>query len=81
MLTIETTVAVGEDGALTVQLPPGVRPGVHRIVLIVRDADRPEASPSGDNGGVEVGDIVGTDDTQAAAFDAVYAHGAGGSRR
>lgn len=76
MLTIKTTAAVAEDGNLTVRLPPGVRPGIHRIVLIVRDAERSPASPGGDQDGIEVGDIIGTDDTQAAAFEAVYARGA-----
>jgi hypothetical protein len=37
MKTIETTAVVGEDRKLTLQLPPHVIPGEHRIVLVIDD--------------------------------------------
>ena len=35
MKTIETTVVLGDDRKLTVQLPPDVAPGPHQIVVVV----------------------------------------------
>ena len=35
MKTIETTAVVGDDRKVTVQLPPDVAPGPHRIVVVV----------------------------------------------
>lgn len=35
MKTIETTAVVGDDRKLTVQLPPDVTPGAHRIVVVL----------------------------------------------
>jgi hypothetical protein len=35
MKAIETTAVVGNDGKLTVQLPPDVAPGPHQIVVVV----------------------------------------------
>ena len=37
MRTIETTATVAPDGTLTVQVPPDVMPGMHRIVLVIND--------------------------------------------
>ncbi len=35
MKTVETTVTVAIDGTVTFQLPPGISPGKHRIVLVI----------------------------------------------
>ncbi len=35
MRTIETTATVAPDGTLTVQVPPDVPPGQHRVVLVI----------------------------------------------
>jgi len=37
MTTIETTTVVGPDRKLTVQLPPDVAPGAHRVRIVVDD--------------------------------------------
>jgi hypothetical protein len=49
MKSIETTVVVGDDRKLTVQLPPDVAPGPHQIVVVV-DAlkERPQAMTMAD---------------------------------
>jgi hypothetical protein len=41
MRTVETTATVTPDGSLTVQVPPDVTPGTHRIVLVIDEP--PEA--------------------------------------
>ncbi len=38
MKTIETTIVVGTDRRLTVQLPPDITPGEHRVVLVLEQA-------------------------------------------
>ena len=43
MRAIETTATVTEDGKLTVQMPPGVPPGEHRVVVVIDE----QPSPSG----------------------------------
>jgi hypothetical protein len=35
MKTIETTGTVQPDGTLTIQVPPDIQPGEHRIVLVI----------------------------------------------
>ncbi|MBD0361457.1 MAG: hypothetical protein ICV55_01495 [Coleofasciculus sp. C3-bin4] len=35
MKTIETTVTVTADGKVTLQLPPDIPPGEHKIVLVI----------------------------------------------
>jgi hypothetical protein len=35
MKTIETVVHVGEDRRLTVQLPPEIPPGEHRVLVVI----------------------------------------------
>jgi hypothetical protein len=42
MVTIETTIEVDERGRAFVRMPPEMKPGTHRAVVIV--FDRPEAS-------------------------------------
>jgi hypothetical protein len=37
MRTVEPTATVTPDGSLTVQVPPEVTPGTHRIVLVIDD--------------------------------------------
>lgn len=37
MKTIETVVMVEPDGKLTLQLPPDIAPGEHRIVLVIEE--------------------------------------------
>jgi hypothetical protein len=44
MRTIETTVTVGADRTLSVQLPEDVPPGTHRVVLVIETAAAPEAA-------------------------------------
>ncbi len=78
MLTIDTMVLVAQDGSVSLRLPQGVRPGLHHIVVVMDDADRPPGSPGGEQPEAEVADAVGTDDSQAAAFEAVYARAASG---
>jgi predicted SPOUT superfamily RNA methylase MTH1 len=43
MRTIETTVQVGDDRTLVVQLPSDVAPGEHRVVVIIEDS---QAAPA-----------------------------------
>ena len=38
MRTIETTATVTEDGKLTLQAPPGIAPGEHRVVVVIEEA-------------------------------------------
>jgi len=47
MRTIETTVNIGADGQLVLQLPPDISPGERRIVLVIDDAPatKPERPP------------------------------------
>ena len=37
MRTIEATARVGEDGTLTVRVPPDVSPGEHKVVLVIEE--------------------------------------------
>jgi hypothetical protein len=41
MKTIETIANVSPDGKLTVQLPPDVLPGDHKVVLVIDEAPLP----------------------------------------
>lgn len=41
MRTIETTVMIGADGKLVLQLPPDIAPGEHRIVLVIEEQSVP----------------------------------------
>ena len=45
--TIETTATVSAGGTLTVQVPPDIRPGDHRVVLVIEEepAGEGEAYP------------------------------------
>ena len=43
MKTITTRATVASDGTLTVRLPPDIRPGEHRVVLVIDE--QPEAKP------------------------------------
>jgi hypothetical protein len=50
MKTIETTVTVDEMGQFTVQLPIGVAPGRHRVVLVIDEiVDTSPAEASDDD--------------------------------
>lgn len=46
MRTIETTVIVGSDRKLTVQLPADVSAGVHKVVLVIDDQAPYGSKPS-----------------------------------
>ncbi len=37
MRTIETTATVAEDGKLTIQIPPDIEPGEHKVVLVIEE--------------------------------------------
>ena len=37
MVTIETTIEVDEEGTATIQLPAGLKPGTHRVLVAVLD--------------------------------------------
>jgi hypothetical protein len=39
MRTIETTATVNEDGTLVVAVPPDVRPGRHRVVVVIEETN------------------------------------------
>ncbi len=44
MRTIETTATITAEGTLTVQVPPDIPPGPHRIVVVIDDQpDVPDA--------------------------------------
>jgi hypothetical protein len=43
MRTIETTAIITEDGQLTLQVPPDISPGQHRVVVVI---DEQFVSPS-----------------------------------
>ena len=45
MTTIETTVDIGADRHLTLQLPDAIAPGRHRVVLQIDDGHTPEKQP------------------------------------
>ena len=47
MRTIETTVMIGTDGKLVLQLPPDIEPGERRIVVVIEDTPvvKPERPP------------------------------------
>ena len=47
MKTIETTATVSAEGTLTVRVPPDIRPGEHRVVLVIEEepAGEVEAHP------------------------------------
>lgn len=38
MRTIETTAIVTEDGKLTMQAPPDIAPGEHRVVVVIEES-------------------------------------------
>jgi hypothetical protein len=42
MRTVEPTATVTPDGSLTVQVPPDVTPGTHRIVLVIDESHEPQ---------------------------------------
>lgn len=41
MRTIETTVMIGSDGKLTLQLPYDIQPGQHRVVIVIDEISSP----------------------------------------
>ncbi len=45
MRTIEATARVGPDHTLTVQVPPDVPPGEHRVVLVIENGLAVSAGP------------------------------------
>jgi hypothetical protein len=38
MRSIETTVVVSSDRKITIQLPADIRPGAHRVVVVIEEA-------------------------------------------
>jgi hypothetical protein len=47
MRTIETTAVVTPEHTLTIQLPPDVPPGPHRVVVVIEDGKQPPARTPG----------------------------------
>ena len=45
MKTIETTTVIGDDRKLTLQLPPDVAPGEHRVVVVIDDIAKEARKP------------------------------------
>lgn len=41
MRTIQTTVTIGSDGKLILQLPQDIQPGQHRVVVVIDEFDSP----------------------------------------
>lgn len=41
MKSMQTTATVSVDGKLTVQLPPSIPPGEHRVLLVIDDGAMP----------------------------------------
>ena len=37
MRTIETTATVTNDGKLTIQIPPDIEPGEHKVVIVIEE--------------------------------------------
>jgi hypothetical protein len=48
-----TTITVSEDGAATVQVPPDVPPGIHRVVLEIEESTE-EAAGTARAGGLDL---------------------------
>ena len=56
MRTIETTAMITAEGTLTVQVPPDIPPGPHRVVVLIDDQPGlPEARPLHDFPVIHVG--------------------------
>ena len=51
MMTIETTGVVSNDGKLTVDVPPDVRPGEHRVVVVIDDITSNDLAAIAQHGG------------------------------
>ena len=51
MRTIETTGVVSNDGKLTVDVPPDVRPGEHRVVVVIDDTTSNDLAAIAQHGG------------------------------
>ena len=51
MRTIETTGVVSNDGKLTVDVPPDVRPGEHRVVIVIDDVTADDLAAIAQHGG------------------------------
>ena len=45
MRAIETTAVVGDDGTVTVRVPPDIPPGPHRIVLVIEEQTAADRQP------------------------------------
>ncbi len=45
MKTITTRATVAGDGTLTVRLPPDIRPGEHRVVLVIDEQPEAKVEP------------------------------------
>jgi hypothetical protein len=70
MVKIEVDTEVRRDGSVTFRLPPAVKPGIHRLVVMVQDVAH-SAGPDKSSEGVQ--DVVGNDEeAQSAAYKAVY---------
>ncbi len=46
MLTLTVEARVDENGIVTLQLPPQVSPGYHKMVLVIEEAEFPEKTNS-----------------------------------
>lgn len=45
MRTIETTATVAEDGKLTMQIPPDIEPGEHKVVIVIEEQPVKKETP------------------------------------
>ena len=45
MITIQARVTVDEHGVTTLQLPPGIAPGEHEVVLVIGEAPAARQTP------------------------------------
>jgi hypothetical protein len=43
MLTVTVAAKMAQNGTVTLQLPPQVSPGYHKMVLVIEEAESPEA--------------------------------------
>jgi hypothetical protein len=69
MLKVQVDTEVRADGTVSFRMPKGVKPGIHRLVVMVQDV-----APAYSNKVVEPPqDVVGNDEeAEAAAYKAVY---------
>ncbi len=61
MKAIETTVFVDEKGQFTLQLPKGVVPGRHRVILVIDEQVNEQKYKDSGDGGLAVIDVEQTE--------------------